>query len=294
VVDPTYEKCNPSDTACVARNAAVGATFGSSQLNEWLAARLASCIALGSDPVGCHAEFDPGGSYAATANAGQPVQGYVAPIKVQTMSPTGPSSNLALVTGVVAPPSISLVNITQGKDFTNGGVFDVGDAWEISIMNTGINLPITANSTINGTSTGPSNMGNTGPSGIFVLRGVMDNSTVGNWVENWSVPSGKYSDWIPISAALNTTIRFSVRAKTAVTQSSQTTPQASGTQTGNSTNTTQNTGGGGSGTSTASSQTVFGLFGDTSPVLFGVVNEYTALGIAAALVVGFMMVKSGR
>lgn len=261
VVDPTYEKCGPSDTACVARNAAVGATFGSSQLNEWLAARLASCIALGSDPAGCHAEFDPGGSYAATANAGQPVQGYVAQ---QT------------------PVGVTVVGI-QGGQFiftpSRGGALYPGDTWNITIRGASPNLQVSSRGIMPGNKSYYTPFGVTDANGNFTLSGTINSGDVGSWQEDWYVSSVK-------SGSLSFTV-LPTPATVTVTQSSQTTPQASGAQTGNVTNTNQVS-------SPATNQTVFGLFGDTSPVLFGVVNEYTALGIAAALVVGFMMVKGGR
>ena len=261
VVDPTYEKCGPTDSACVARNAAVGATFGAAQLGEWLAARLASCIALGSNPAGCHAEFDPGGSYAATANAGERANStYVASV----IPPVGGNMQFAFTT-------------------SRGSTFNLypGDTWNITIKGATPGAIVRSSGVMQGKSYNTP-FGVIDANGNFTLSGTLTSSNIGNWLEGWYVNEVNVGN---IGFAVLTTPPTVV-----VTQSSQTTPQASGTQTGNVTNTTQDT----SGTSTASNQTVFGLFGDTSPVLFGVVNEYTALGIAAALVVGFMMMKGGR
>jgi hypothetical protein len=166
---------------------------------------------------------------------------------------------------------------------SRGSTFNLypGDTWNITIKGATPGAIVRSSGVMQGKSYNTP-FGVIDANGNFTLSGTLTSSNIGNWLEGWYVNEVNVGN---IGFAVLTTPPTVV-----VTQSSQTTPQASGTQTGNVTNTTQDT----SGASTASNQTVFGLFGDTSPVLFGVVNEYTALGIAAALVVGFMMMKGGR
>lgn len=102
-------------------------------------------------------------------------------------------------------PSISLFNVTQGKDVTGGGSFNVGDKFRLSISNVGSNLNISATASQNGASLGTTIMGNSGSNGGLQIDGVMTNNELGSWIENWIVPSGggEYP-------ALNRTISFTV------------------------------------------------------------------------------------
>jgi hypothetical protein len=81
VLAPTYENCIGSsgvpETACTQRNQVLNDAWGAANLAQSNAKHLSDC--LQSYPAAtCHAQFDPGGAAAAVANAGQPVQGYVA------------------------------------------------------------------------------------------------------------------------------------------------------------------------------------------------------------------------
>src|ERR1035437_5991510 len=184
-------------------------------------------------------------------------------------------------TDTVATP-VQHITQTQVGHFTfttSRGFISVmypGDTWNIKIGGASPIVHVTMNGhKDNGPIYNPG-VYNTDANGNFTLSGTVGVGDIGSWQETWyvnGIKSGSISFVVAPAPAWDT-----------VTQSSQVTPQASGMQTGNVTNTTQDT----SGVSPASNQTVFGLFGDKSPVLFGVVNEYTALGIAAAVVL-FMM-----
>jgi hypothetical protein len=75
---PVYEQCSPIDSACVARNAAKGDAFEAARLAADNAQHLQWCLtSSGYAPSECYATYGPGGTVAAHANAGQPVQGFV-------------------------------------------------------------------------------------------------------------------------------------------------------------------------------------------------------------------------
>jgi hypothetical protein len=75
---PVYEQCNPIDSVCVARNAAKGDAFEAARLAADNVQHLQWCLTQsGYPPSECYATYGPGGTIAAHANAGQPVQGFV-------------------------------------------------------------------------------------------------------------------------------------------------------------------------------------------------------------------------
>lgn len=224
-VAPTYEKCFPTDSACVARNSAAGAAYGAAQLSDFMAARLAYCLSdPGNNPASCHAEFDPGGSYAATANAGQPVQGYV---------PRAPN----LPTPAVSAPSGGRLNFTTSRGGTS---LQVGDTWQVSITGATPNAPVTASGSMPGSSFSGSAMGSTDGAGNFSKSGTLDSSSVGAWQESWAV-----------GGASSGSISFSVAAP--ITPAGQTIIQSSGAQSVP------------SATATPAGQTIISSSGATSP-----------------------------
>lgn len=75
---PVYEICTPFDAPCVKRNLILGDAWEAAKLAADNAQHLDWCLNSSQyDPKACRATYGPGGSIDATANAGQPVQGYV-------------------------------------------------------------------------------------------------------------------------------------------------------------------------------------------------------------------------
>jgi len=184
VADPTYENCSPVDSACVARNQVLNAAWNLAVEQAANAQHLAQCLSLGYPAATCHAQFDPGGTVDATANAGQPVQGYTT-LQAQTQAATA------------ASPSGGHVTFTTSR---GSNQLQVGDTWLVSITGATPNAPVTA--TV-GRNTTP--MGKTDASGNFSLAGTARTQDLGPWNESWSVggvPSGAFSFTIsPVAAA---------------------------------------------------------------------------------------------
>ena len=166
-----------------------------------------------------------------------------------------------------------------------GNSMVVGDTWTITITGASPNTNVLVSGTGPGGSFSGTVEGVTDSVGNFTKSGIPGVSTIGAWQESWSV--GGYS--FPM-------LSFTVAPAAVVTQSSVTTGGNVNTgQQATSTGTTNTTAAGGA----AAQPTVFGLFGDTSapitiPGTTMQVDEYTALGIAEALVLGFMFMGGGR
>jgi hypothetical protein len=265
---PPDMNCSVLDQACVNTNVANWEAY-----NKQVAAEqglVYGDIPQATVPVGSIA-------YPSTIPTVAPIAGSVAgaysappPTAVATYNPVG--GTYASTTQPLAT-TVAL----HGGQFTfspsRSGALYPGDTWNITIRGASPGLQVSASGMMQGRSFN-SIFGVTDANGNFTLSGTIGIGDVGDWQEDWYVSSVK-------SGSANFTVVPKPVAHV-VTQSSQTTPL-----TQNVTNTDQTA-------SPASTQSVFGLFGDTSPVLFGVVNEYTALGIAAALVVGFMVMKGRR
>ena len=171
---PVYEDCDPSDSACVARNNVLNASYNLALEQAANAQHLSQCLNLGYPAATCRAQFDPGGIVDSTANAGQPVQGY-STLQAQTQA-SAPSASGGHVT------------FTSSR---GGNQLQVGDTWLVSITGASPNAPVTA--TV-GTNTTP--MGKTDSSGSFSLAGTARTQDIGPWNESWAVggvPSGAFS-----------------------------------------------------------------------------------------------------
>jgi hypothetical protein len=180
IAAPVYENCDPSDSACVARNQVLNAAYNLAIEQAANAEHLAQCLSLGYPAATCHAQFDPGGTSDATANAGQPVQGY-STLQAQTQA-SAPSASGGHVT------------FTSSR---GGNALQVGDTWLVSITGASPNAPVTVTA---GGNTTP--MGTTDGSGNFSLSGAARAQDVGTWNESWAVggvPSGAFS--FTVSAA---------------------------------------------------------------------------------------------
>jgi hypothetical protein len=176
---PVYENCDPTDSACVARNLALDNAYNLALEQAANAQHLSQCLSLGYPAATCHAQFDPGGTVDSTANAGQPIQGYSL-LQSQTQ----------------ATPSGGHVTFTTSR---GSNALQVGDTWLVSITGASPNTQVTA--TV-GTNTTP--MGTTDSSGSFSLAGTARTQDIGPWNESWAVggvPSGAFSFTIsPVAA----------------------------------------------------------------------------------------------
>jgi hypothetical protein len=170
IAAPAYETCNPSDSACVARNQVLNAAYNLAIEQAANAQHLADCLHLGYPAATCHAQFDPGGTADATANAGEPVQGY-STLQAQTQAAASAPSAPAAFGGHVTFTSSRGSNALQ-----------VGDSWLVSITGATPNAPVTVNA---GGST--TQMGTTDANGNFSLSGTARTQDIGPWNELWSV-----------------------------------------------------------------------------------------------------------
>jgi len=114
---PVYENCDPSDSACVARNNVMNASYNLALEQAANAEHLAQCLNLGYPAATCHAQFDPGGIVDSTANAGQPVQGYsILQAQTQGNEPQVTSGPSPYIPPVSSPAPISApVNAPAGS-----------------------------------------------------------------------------------------------------------------------------------------------------------------------------------
>jgi hypothetical protein len=194
IAAPAYEKCDPTDAACVARNQALNDAYGFAVEQAAMAQHLTDC--LHSYPAAtCHAQFDPGGIADSTANAGAPVQGY-ATLQAQTLANRSQISTSTPAT--VAAPSGGHVSFSSSR---GGNALQVGDTWLVSITGASPNAPVTA--TV-GSST--SSMGTTDGSGNFSLSGTARAQDVGTWNESWAVggvPSGAFAFTVSAPSSQN-------------------------------------------------------------------------------------------
>lgn len=83
-----------------------------------------------------------------------------------------------------APTGVVLSNVSRP-----GQLFQVGDNFKLVITGSP-NQPITGSATQNGTNSGSQSYGSTDANGQKTLTGVMDASTVGQWIEVWKVGQG--------------------------------------------------------------------------------------------------------
>lgn len=91
-------------------------------------------------------------------------------------------SGNSTATSIVAKlPTVSLLNTTAPNQ-----PFQVGDSWSLQI-NGAPNSPVTDTASQNGASLGTTSYGSTDSNGNLFLSGTFDSSTVGTWVETWSV-----------------------------------------------------------------------------------------------------------
>lgn len=84
-------------------------------------------------------------------------------------------------------PTASIVNLTRG-----GASFTVGDRFQLTIRGAA-NQPVTGTALQNGVNLGTTAYGSTDATGVRVLTGEMDASTVGTWTEIWAVGGVKAS-----------------------------------------------------------------------------------------------------
>jgi hypothetical protein len=265
---PVYENCNPLDVACVARNLAKENAYNVQVLAEQNAQHLDWCLHSSQYPASdCYATYGPQGSIVQTANAGQPVSGYVPYVPPVVPATTNVSNNMRL-------------------GFQTTG-YKVGDSWTISISGApGVGRNVVVTTTKDGKSLGTSNVGKTDSSGAFVLNGRFDSNSVGVWHEEWNV------EGTPIG-----NLDFTVGAiPVVVTQQSVAVPivgqsQATGLTSQSPTTTTQDT---------ATNASMFDLFGtmDNNIMVPGTnveVGTYTLAAMVGLLVLGYMMLgKRGR
>lgn len=212
-VEPTYEKCVPTDSACVARNQAAGAVYGAAQLAESKASMLAYCLTNVGQPGGpsaasCHAEFDPGGYYSydalaniAQANAFQAVQ----------PRPLG--------TPTVTPPAAARGGQLTFTTSRGGQGLQVGDTWLVAITGATPKAPVTVSGSMPGSSFSGSSMGSTDSNGNYSKSGTAGAGDVGAWQESWAVggvPSGSFSFTVaPAVAASTPAVTFATGGGTA-------------------------------------------------------------------------------
>lgn len=108
-----------------------------------------------------------------------------------------------LSTAVTASPFVSLLNLTQNSDMTNGGSWRVGDSYRLTVGNVGKNLPVSLNG---------STVGTTGDAGIFMKDGTVS----GSESQTWSVPAGAY-DSLNL-AGITKTVKITVSGSPAASQ----------------------------------------------------------------------------
>ena len=179
IATPVYENCDPTDSACVARNQVLNAAYNLALEQEANALHLSQCLSLGYPAATCHGQFDPGGIVDATANAGQPVQGYTA-LQAQTQAnqPQAASPSPSASSGG-ANQSGGHVTFTSSRGSNS---LQVGDTWLVSITGATPNAPVMVNA---GGST--TQMGTTDANGNFSLSGTARTQDIGPWNELWSV-----------------------------------------------------------------------------------------------------------
>ena len=96
----------------------------------------------------------------------------------------------AVALTAATPATATLVNTSRP-----GQSPQVGDSWQLTITGAP-NSPVTDSATQNGTSLGTTPYGSTDANGNFSLSGTFDSSSIGTWVETWSVGGSQAS---PIS-----------------------------------------------------------------------------------------------
>jgi hypothetical protein len=255
---PNYENCDPRDSACVTRNQVLNDQWAVDNQQAQADNNYNECIKSG-DIARCQAQRDIQTSYAWG----------------NTADPNSGSGG-----GGQRPTSL---NFTTSR---SGGVLYPGDTWTISIGGARANSPVTSYGNSNGVSYGPTNFGNTDSGGNWSKSGTITNNEIGGWVENWAVGGqnlGLVQFVVRATPPANTPATPDV-SHTVTQSNSDKNPTVTQPQT-NTTNKTASSGG------------TFDLFGDTStPIDLGVfqIGTYTALGLAAAVVVGVMMMSRGR
>jgi hypothetical protein len=140
------------------------------------------------------------------------------------------------------------------------------------------NSPVTTDGSMPGVHYGSTPFGFTDSNGGWGRSGVVGNGDVGDWAENWYVGGS-------LVGTANFTVTNTPNVVPVVVTPVIPLNQTSGSNpTGDSTNTTNSS--------------AFTLFGDSSPTVslpvVGSVGEYTALGVAALLVMGFMFMSKGE
>ena len=153
VPTPAYETCNPTDSACVARNQVLNAAY-----NEAVVEDLWKTYNSGPMPVGwMTAGDDPTRQQQVAAN-------------YNTANPVVPAAPAA---------SGGHVTFTSSR---GSNALQVGDTWLVSITGATPNSPVSVNA---GGST--TQMGTTDANGNFSLSGTARTQDIGPWNELWSV-----------------------------------------------------------------------------------------------------------
>jgi hypothetical protein len=159
---PAYENCDPSDSACVARNQVLNAAY-----NEAVVQELWSKYNSGPMPVGwMTAGDDP-------VRQQQVAGDYNATLQAQTLG------NQSHTTATSPAPSGGHVTFTSSR---GSNALQVGDTWLVSITGATPNAPVTVNA--GGATT---QMGTTDANGNFSLSGTARTADIGSWNELWSV-----------------------------------------------------------------------------------------------------------
>lgn len=171
VAVPAYENCNPTDSACVARNQVLNA-----QYNEAVVQDLWKTYNSGPMPVGWMTAGD------------SPARQQQVAADYNAANPVAPS------------PSGGHVTFTSSR---GSNALQVGDTWLVSITGATPNAPVTVNA--GGAQT---QMGKTDANGNFSLAGVARAVDIGSWNELWAVGglnSGAFQ--FTISAAPNSALQ---------------------------------------------------------------------------------------
>ena len=152
VPTPAYETCNPTDSACVARNQVLNAAY-----NEAVVEDLWKTYNSGPMPVGWMTAGDD-------------------PTRQQQVAANYNTANV-----VPAAPAASGGHVTFTSS-RGSNALQVGDTWLVSITGATPNSPVSVNA---GGST--TQMGTTDANGNFSLSGTARTQDIGPWNELWSV-----------------------------------------------------------------------------------------------------------
>jgi hypothetical protein len=158
IATPVYENCNPSDSACVARNQLLNAAY-----NEAVVQDLWKTYNSGPMPVGWMTAGDD-------------------PIRQQQVAADYNTANpVPVSTPAASAPAASGGHVTFTSS-RGSNALQVGDTWLVSITGATPNAQVTVNA---GGATTP--MGTTDANGNFSLAGTARAADIGSWNELWSV-----------------------------------------------------------------------------------------------------------